>query len=56
MFNDGIDTLHEDGVNLDPEAPGLIMEATSGCKSEEAILGGNGKKNHKYCTVHISTP
>ena len=42
MFNDGIDTLHKDGADLDPEAPGLILDASSSCKSEEDILGDGG--------------
>ena len=45
MFNDGVDSLHKDGLDLDPKGPTLIQDATSGCKSEDDILDGSGSLN-----------
>ena len=40
MANNGIDSLHKDGADVDPGGPALITGVTCGCRSEEDILSG----------------
>lgn len=42
MANNGVDSLHKDGADIDPQGPTLIVGVTCGCKSEEDILSGGG--------------
>ena len=40
MTNNGIDSLHKDGADVDLGGPALITGVTCGCRSEEDILSG----------------